>query len=258
MGVWDTSTPAGNEAKSLGDDRIRELKTAVEESLRGGAAEGTEAVFPGTSPSTAPVFRYRGLRGTEASRPTAGQYGFFFNTTKSELQRDNGTSWEGVGTHIPSGTKMVFYQSTAPTGWTAVAVNDMFLRVVTAGGTGGTTGGTVAASTSLAHTHGLSNHFHNVPLAMPTSTGSILPNLDAPAFIPGASANDWFYGQDSVSLSSVYRTSSKTGSPDEYVIMDDVNPGSVGVARTSTSGGSTDSTFAGAFQRADVIIATKD
>jgi hypothetical protein len=36
---------------------------------------------------------------------------------------------------------MLFYQASAPTGWTAVAINDHALRVVTAGGTGGTTGG---------------------------------------------------------------------------------------------------------------------
>lgn len=48
-----------------------------------------------------------------------------------------------------SGTKILFYQASAPTGWTAVAVNDRALRVVTAGTTGGTTGGSVAFSTAF-------------------------------------------------------------------------------------------------------------
>lgn len=63
---------------------------------------------------------------------------------------------------LPSGTKMPFYQASPPTGWTAVAVNDKFMRVVTSAGTGGTNGGSVAASTSLAHTHTVSSHTHDL------------------------------------------------------------------------------------------------
>jgi hypothetical protein len=53
---------------------------------------------------------------------------------------------------IPAGTVMVFYQASAPSGWTAVSLNDRALRVVNAGGTGGTTGGTNAFSTVFAQT----------------------------------------------------------------------------------------------------------
>lgn len=72
---------------------------------------------------------------------------------------------------LPAGTKLPFYQASPPTGWTAVAVNDKFMRVVTSAGTGGTNGGSVAASTSLAHTHtvashthAIGNHTHSVPV----------------------------------------------------------------------------------------------
>ena len=160
MGVWDTTTPAGSDLLSLGDDKIREMKVALQESLRGQNTEGVESVFPGSFPSTAPVFRYRGIKDTTGNRPASGQYGLFFDTTRNVLQRDNGSTWDDVGTVIPSGTKMVFYQASAPVGWTAVAVNDKFLRVVTAGGTGGATGGTVAASTSLEHAHAVESHTH--------------------------------------------------------------------------------------------------
>lgn len=51
---------------------------------------------------------------------------------------------------IPSTTAMVFYQASPPTGWTAVAVNEHALRVVTSGGTGGTAGGTVDFTTAFA------------------------------------------------------------------------------------------------------------
>jgi hypothetical protein len=99
------------------------------------------------------VFAYRGRKDTTVNRPAATDEGLFFDTTRNALQRSNGTTYDDVATMLPAGTAMVFYQASAPVGWTAVAANDKFLRVVTAGGTGGTTGGTVAASTSLAHTH---------------------------------------------------------------------------------------------------------
>ena len=51
-----------------------------------------------------------------------------------------------TGSPIPTGTVMLFYQSTAPTSWTQVTtLNDYDLRLVS--GTGGTTGGTTAYST---------------------------------------------------------------------------------------------------------------
>lgn len=46
---------------------------------------------------------------------------------------------------IPSGTVMLFYQASAPTGWTQVtSLNDYALRIVS--GTGGSTGGSTAFS----------------------------------------------------------------------------------------------------------------
>jgi len=53
---------------------------------------------------------------------------------------------------IPAGTNMVFYQASAPSGWTSVALNDRALRVVSAGGSGGTGGGSNAFSTVFAQT----------------------------------------------------------------------------------------------------------
>lgn len=76
---------------------------------------------------------------------------------------------------LPTGgtTKIPFYMAAPPTGWTAVALNDKFLRVVTSGTTGGTSGGsgaTPSSTVTLAHTHtvnghvhDLSNHTHSMP-----------------------------------------------------------------------------------------------
>jgi len=50
------------------------------------------------------------------------------------------------GVVLPSGTVSLYYQSSAPTGWTQVtSLNDYDLRLVSSGG--GTTGGTTAYST---------------------------------------------------------------------------------------------------------------
>ena len=114
MSVFDVSTPTGAEAMSSVDDRIREVKVAIQDALRGGDAEGVEAIFPGDAPLTAPIFRYRGLIGSEAAKPSAGQYGLYFNTSKNIIERDNGTSWDRVGDFFDSGTSMVFFQASAP------------------------------------------------------------------------------------------------------------------------------------------------
>lgn len=149
--TWDITTPAGSEAANNGDNRVRELKSDIQGALRGQDATGVEAVFPGSDTAN-PVYRYRGLKGTTAARPTAGEYGLYVNETLNTIQRDNGSSWVDIATLIPSGTVMVFYQAAAPTGWTKITTqNDKALRVVS-GGTGGSAGGTNALSTA-GHTH---------------------------------------------------------------------------------------------------------
>lgn len=63
--VWDTSTPSGTEAKSLGDDRIREFKTDMQTSLR---YLGTSD-FPGTDTSN-PRYIPKISTITTSSRPS--------------------------------------------------------------------------------------------------------------------------------------------------------------------------------------------
>lgn len=164
MGVWNTGTPVGTDAKSTLDDRIRELKLAVEEALQGQADEGDEAIFPGSAPTTAPVFRYRGLKGNTAARPTAGQYGLYFDSQRLVFQRDNGSSWEDVGTVIPSGTKMLFPQASVPTGWTKDTTYQGPVFRSHSGLQGGLNFGTydIADGLILAHTHTVDSHTHDL------------------------------------------------------------------------------------------------
>ncbi len=75
--------------------------------------------------------------------------------------------------YFPAGTKILFYQASAPTGWTAVAQNDKALRVVTAGTTGGTAGGTNAFSTVMAQTTSGSHVITQAELPVATLTTTI-------------------------------------------------------------------------------------
>lgn len=246
MANFDVSTPVGSDLLSQGDDKIREFKNAMLDALRCGEAEGVESVFPGSSPSTDPVFHYRGLKGSTVERPTAGQNGLYFDTTRNVVQRDNGTSWDDIGTMMPAGTKIVFYQTSAPTGWTAVALNDKFLRVVTAGGTGGSTGGTVAASTSLSHSHTVASHTHTTP-----NHQHILDHIDSPyetsyggnRTTSARSSGDYLGEEKNINAGSSW-----------YILNRTENSGS-GTSGASSPG--TDSQL-GAFAYADVIVASKD
>lgn len=154
---------------------------------------------------------------------------------------------------IPSGTKMVFYQASAPTGWTAVAVNDKFLRVVTAAGTGGTTGGSIAASASLAHTHSISasgTHTHSTPAHV------------HPLDHDGAEGNSGSSGDFVVSADSDganLEVSTGTAGVQRRIENQTTSSGSgtSGAGGDHDHGGATGSS-GGVYAYADVVIATKD
>lgn len=48
---------------------------------------------------------------------------------------------------VPAGSVMTFYNTSAPTGWSAAGADDYAIRLVNNGGSGGTTGGSIAFST---------------------------------------------------------------------------------------------------------------
>ena len=101
----------------------------------------------------------------------AGTDGYFLSKQSGNT---GGLTWAEVVSedYIPNGSVMVFFQASAPTGWTKVTTqNDKTLRVVS--GSGGGTGGDWAMSagettsevgahthTSAAHTHTGASHTH--------------------------------------------------------------------------------------------------
>ena len=83
---------------------------------------------------------------TRPSSPANGQMGY--NSTTGSFDQYTSSAWSSVGTNFASGTKMMFVQTAAPTGWTKVTTyNDYALRVVS--GTA-STGGSVAFTTAFA------------------------------------------------------------------------------------------------------------
>jgi hypothetical protein len=89
-----------------------------------------------------------------ASGATEAQFKTFlsdFRNYVSYMLGATGLPADSIVGGVPSGTKMLFAQATAPTGWTKDTThNDKSLRVVS--GTGGGSGGSVAFSTVFGRT----------------------------------------------------------------------------------------------------------
>ena len=94
----------------------------------------------------------------------------FTNISFSGTITGDGSGLTGVGP-FGSGTKVVFAQASAPTGWTQDTTNnDKALRVVS--GAGGGTGGTHGLSSppSTSHTHSTTSHSHSHTLSAGSHT----------------------------------------------------------------------------------------
>jgi hypothetical protein len=99
-------------------------------------------------------------------RPAAGQNGLYFDEDRQTLQRDNGLTWDDIGTNFPQNTKTVFVDATVPVGWTKDgSQNGKALR--TSSTVGGTSGGSFdpGVEITLAHLHAVTAHVHDTPIA---------------------------------------------------------------------------------------------
>lgn len=143
------------------------------------------------------------------------------------------------GREFVSGTGCVFYQAAAPTGWTAVAQNNKALRVVSAGGTGGTAGGTTAfSSVFAARTITASNlPDHNITITDPGHTHDVT-SCNNPATHPTGSGRT-----DPTDTQTRTTTSATTG---------------ITAAFGTAARGGAQTSMDFAVQYCDVIIATKD
>ena len=228
-------------------------------------------LFDGTT-SIAPDINGGTIDGATIGATTAST-GVFTSVNASGTITGNAFSGDGSGlsglSPFPSGTKVVFAQASAPTGWTQdTSNNDKALRVVS--GSGGGTGGTHGLSSppSTAHTHTGPSHTHSTPSHAHTHTLSAgahtLSTAEMPShnhsYTTGAAGYSGSYAITTDRTGNSGSTSSTGGSGSHsHSLAGSITSGGSG---TSGSGGtgSTSSSGPTAFapQYIDVIVCSKD
>jgi len=215
--------------------------------------------------------------GWDTAVPTDGDKGKFFpaihradkttleNAWNKEHEALGGASWvhkdnfltvamlsvavaeliETAGGTLPSGTRMIFDQDAAPTGWTRdeATVNDKVIRIVTGaradGGSWTVSGLTVNAHTHTgpshthpigAHIHAIGNHQHQETVG--ALTGSIATLKQAAPFGYGSAVAGWYYNEGY----------GYTGATYNRQLTSDPVSGSTGSSSGDTSSGGTGAT----------------
>lgn len=138
--VHDGVVAGGAETAKADATNIQAASSTQDGKMTAAHVQQLDNAIPKVNPATAGNFALQNADGTLADSGIAKRYAEF-----------------------PAGTKMVFAQAAAPTGWTQdVANDDAALRVVAAsgGGVGGVHG--LSSPPSTAHTHILSPHSHTV------------------------------------------------------------------------------------------------
>lgn len=130
--AWDKTLPLDTADADTIDDEICSMKSDLENFFT------EEHDFPGDP--DVPELIHKLPMGDTTSRPVVAYEGrLYINTETLTLQRDSGTDWEDItgatGYGVPAGTKMIFFQASAPTGWTKNTDfgNDELLRVLGTG-----------------------------------------------------------------------------------------------------------------------------
>ncbi len=135
--TWDKSEPKGTREIRSSDELIRENWDCLEDALQ------RDHAFPATKGDTAGEHKYVTLQnqGGVPPMPDTGQARIGSNDGVVETISGDGTTYQ-LKPDIPSGTKMLFKQSSAPTGWTFQSEdNDRVLINTSTENDGGSTGG---------------------------------------------------------------------------------------------------------------------
>jgi hypothetical protein len=186
--------------------------------------------------------------------------------TAGQVLTSNGAAaaptWQAI---IPSGTKMLFQQTAAPTGWTKDTTHDnKALRVVT--GTAGS-GGTVAFSTAFA-SRTVSGNVDNF-----TASGTIVGTALTVGQLPSHQhfiANET-NGTGTLTASNYVNEQAQAGSSNGYILKGSTTVPYIGLTSPTGSGETHTHSFTGtahnhsfsttldmAVQYVDLIIATKN
>jgi len=178
--TWDSAfegIPADGDNSNEGAERIRDFKKAIRERFEKDhymAIGGTDGDHGEHKQVT--LRKLAAAPGNEADKGflyikdvgSSVMELFFEDEDGNEIQITAGSALSAA---FPSGTKMVFYQDAAPTGWTIDTSLDDKLLIVTKGSVaGGETGGQAHSTgtwTQPGHTHtytGIPAHTHDITM----------------------------------------------------------------------------------------------
>lgn len=176
-----STNPLAGDPVGQGDDHLRLIKSILKTQFPGAGATGFN------TPLTATEAELNFVSGVSSSIQTQ------LNTLTSNVTAAQTTANNALAM-IPVGTRVVFFQAAAPTGWTQVIThNNKMLRVVS--GVGGGSGGidspilndkvpshihtVTIGNQSVSHTHdftsdpgGTHAHANSVPIAANVGTGA--------------------------------------------------------------------------------------
>jgi hypothetical protein len=286
----NAANPTATDNVSEGDDHLRGLKTTLKNTFPNvtGAITATETELNYVDGVTSNIQTQLANINTDLVNDTTPQLGGSLDLNGNAitgtgaipsanltgaLPAISGAALTGVQP-FPSGTKMVFAQAAAPTGWTQDTTNnDKALRVVS--GAGGGTGGTHAFSSppSTAHTHTGPSHTHSTPSHSHTHTLSAGAHTLSTAEMPShnhsiniASGNYHSSYTSHVTTSRLYSyntslsvNNSGGGGSHSHTLAGSITSGGSG---TSGAGGTGATSSAGptafAPQYVDVIVCSKD
>lgn len=164
----DSARPPGNEPVGEGDDHLRMLKNVLKKQFTGGS---TGLTGPVTVTHTEMNYLSGLTQNVQAAFNNLIATDIIVDGRLDTLEFLAQGNLENL--YAPTGTRMVFYQAAAPTGWTKVPSLDDHMLVIN-NGFGGQSGGTqtpVSLNIHHAHTTGdvsltsaqMPGHAHSVP-----------------------------------------------------------------------------------------------
>jgi hypothetical protein len=256
-----STNPTSSDNLSQGDDHLRLLKSTI------------KATFPNVSGAVLPTHTelnyVDGVTSSIQTQLDAKAVLASANTfTGNQTINGNLTVSGAVSGVFPSGTKMLFQQTAAPTGWTKDTThNDKALRVVSGAAS---SGGTVAFSTAFAN-RTVSGNVDNF-----TATGTVGGTALTVGQLPGhqhfIAAVDVVQTTPALSATNyVSRVRSDTNNSPNYTLTGTTVDATLGLTSATGSGETHTHTFTGtahnhsftttldiAVQYVDLIIATKN
>jgi len=179
MPDFDKLKPAGSTKLRLSDDEIRDNWDAIEDALVRMGMKFPTGYGTDAGELLVPIFQ---KQIADPATPAADKAKLYFKTVGSQPRpyiKDPGGNVKSLAIPgediIPSGTKMLFYQDTAPTGWTIQNTLDDKLVFITKGSAaGGQVGG--AAHTAGSWTiSGMAVGFHVLSVAEMPSHAHNMP-----------------------------------------------------------------------------------